>query len=311
VAERLIGIRARCGALVLLVACGPAVSDAAEGGASASSSNGTTVATATSTSLPEGGVDPSNSSSGGDTTGEPADCETLAESCSSRCEIGKAYAAADWECIDSGSETTVCLNPGRQLATPYASAWWKQIDGVPMVVMTGHACPDQVAHEPLGWAECTGAVDEPSQCRCLCHKDECTGEDEAAIACDAPMVCPPATLFLKQGVSDAARCVFAALRDRVPGSYELDFPGPNDSTTFRLLVAADATVQVSRRMQWLTGCPSPLDGLWRPARTCTLAGTELFAGCADADVPPAACSPDPFTLAGWIDDCVDAPLTCD
>jgi hypothetical protein len=262
-----------------------------------------------------GDVDASTSSSGSpaESTGALAPCADYDGDCPPWCEGVHAYVSGGSECVDQGPVRAVCIEPGRELAGDYASAWWKEIEGQPFVVMAGHACLQQVLHEPLDWAECTGAEEEPSACRCLCHGDTCTGEDEAVFAesCDAPIVCPPAPGFLKGGIQPETRCVFEGWRDRVPGRYDLIFDGANDSTRFRMLVAVDGSVQVSRQMQYLIGCPSPLNGLWSPTQTCELASPRLFGECAAAERLTAECEADSTTLAGWISNCVEQPLVCE
>jgi hypothetical protein len=260
----------------------------------------------TSTADPSGGG--VTSSAGAESTGAPTACADSVDVCPDGCEAVTAYAESDWECVEWGTERTVCIEPGRELDPNEPSAWWRVIDGAPLLLMVGHGCFDQLEHEPLDWAECSGADDEPAACRCLCHGGVCIGEDEAA-SCEPSLVCPPATPWAKFA-DPGMQCILEGLRDRVPGEYELRFWGPNDSTTFRLLVAADGTVQVLRDMLHLTGCPSALNGLWRPARHCTLASPDFFAGCLRDGFISFDCPTGDFTLDGWIVDCVDAPLVC-
>lgn len=301
----------------MLAACGPSLRSTGEHASTSTgdSSTGSANIQTSSSSSATGSTAESGeaSSSASASTGAPLDCANEGESCPDGCEIAKAYAGGGWECIDQSTERTVCTERGQQLAKSYASAWWKELDGQPYVLMTGHACPEQVEHEPLDWTECTGSVDEPPACRCLCHQDVCDGEVEVEMAenCNEPMVCPPASGWLKGGTQLEMLCVFEGWRDRVPGLYQVDFPGPNDSTSFRLLVAGDGSVQVSRYMLYLTVCPSPLSGLWRPARDCQLADVEFFAACAMPDTPIGDCETDPITIERWIENCADEPLVCE
>jgi hypothetical protein len=305
-------------ALGVLLACGPsAAASSGDGGSTSGAPGGSeSIGAIDSSSSSEGteatAADPSAESTS--TTGAPVDCASWFPPCPAECTAVAAYASDDWECV-STDNVDLCIDAGRQLDAEYASAWWKEIDGQPWILLSGHACRQAVEREPIGWTECSGTGEEPSACACLCRQGMCTGDidTQTLMDCQDEVVCPPASAWIDYGITPEMQCVFEGLRDRVPGTYRVTFDGPNDDTEMLLLVAADGSVQVTRWTSWINACPTVLNGHWRPFRTCRLASTDLFAQCAAHEMSrpwPDGCQADSFTLSPWIEDCVDERLTC-
>ena len=295
-----------------ILACGPSVAASQGDATSSTSAAATTGASEVTTQSSDGTTSDARGTDG--TTGTGLDCEShTSESCPEGCVVVIAHPASEWICDVAPSERPLCVAAGDDVPRDYASVWWREIDGEALFVLAGQSCADSVATIPSGWSECTGTADEPDVCRCLCVHDECPGEQDIATLerCTTDTPCPPTQVNIDFASPDE-ECVFAALRDRIPGLYDLSFDYINDGTRWRVLVTADGVAQATSQGWNEIGCPSSVYPMWTAAHRCELASPEFFQACLDSGSPVNdGCAPDEQTLAAWLVDCVVMPATCE
>lgn len=292
---------------VLLLACGPRVPDdeATESTASTSTASTTSSTAAAESSTGTTVVDTSGGTT--DVTGESVDCEASTPNCADGCTVVSAHFAT-WDDPRVRGIEHICVAAGPPVGD-HRSTWWKMVDGELRVITSTPEClldhpPEEI---PVEWSECSGTPDEPAACRYLCAQDVCPGEVDVETLRGCAAEEPCGTVNLPGSCSEGSiGCFYAALRDRVPGRYELGVFFPNSEAHAVLVVDPDGGVQATVIDVFEVVCAP---GLWQPARRCELVAPEHFDACITSCAKD--CLPIPNTLENWLVECVDEPAACE
>ena len=83
-------------------------------------------------------------------------------------------------------------------------------------------------------------------------------------------------------------------------------------TQWLVVVADTGDVQATRRDGWQSACDAPLDGMWSPAQSCTLADPQVFDDCLAGEDPCAfeSCPGPDDVVRALLVDCIDMPASC-
>jgi hypothetical protein len=239
-------------------------------------------------------------------TGAPVDPCLAADpmACPDECELGTAWQVIDDACATNS--VSACVPGGSKPEVPPTTYWAIGPTG-PLFLEYGGACSANA--EPGSWRECNGAPDEPADCACFCQQGYCRGDDDrrALDQCDLPASCDPVWVDPQFGAAnhDAEQCVLEALRDHVPGVYEVTISNGFSGDTTRYYVFADEVVRIELHFEDVIACPAV--SLWGPASRCTLATSDYFAGCLELQVPGDDCVLHP---GAWVEACEAATPSC-
>lgn len=254
----------------------------------------------------DGGAAQDSSSADAETGTSPEAC-VLADpaACPDDCYLGSALRVLDDACTTESVE--VCLPGGPKPGLPDTTFWALTADGPVFAEYGGNDC--SAGAQPQAWAECSGAADEPEACACFCQQDYCPGDaDRRALdQCGLPTPCDALFIDPRFGVAshDDERCVLEALRDRVPGNYEMILGSAASSERVRFYAFGEALSRIEQHADDFITCPKVSD--WSRASRCTLAPASYFTGCLEGAAPGEDCVLD---LDAWALDCVEQPPAC-
>ncbi len=287
--------------ILATAACGPSVAT--------DDDDTTTDVSAETTGSPQGdttSVSISDTSAEAD-TGVVADACVAADpnACPEECYRGYAWQVIDDACGVNGVE--MCLPGGPKPGVP-VTTYWARTDAGPVFLEYGGQC--SAAARPDVWHECTGAVDEPTECACFCMLGYCPGDEDrrALDECGLDWACDPLIVDPQFGAVDheAEACVLEGLGARTPGIYEVftSFGLSTEATRFYVF-GGDEVARIELTSDDVLMCPQVSD--WSSASTCTLASPDYFAACLAPQPEGPECL---FELEAWVTDCVSDPATC-
>lgn len=289
--------------LVLALACGPSV-----GTGDGSHSGDTTTTVPDDPTTTEVGGDPSaDATSANPSTGEiPDDACILADplACPDACRRDDVLEVIDDACNTDSVEA--CVAGGPKPGVPPTTWWTMAATGPVFLEYGGDAC-GAAAQPGDDWRECSGAADEPADCACFCQQGYCRGDNDRRVldACELPSPCPVVFVEGELGAVDhaAETCVLEALRDRVPGVYEITTSYGFSSNSVRYYVFGEVVGFLLLEASDVITCP--LVSEWGPASSCLLQPVAYFAGCLDSPEPACVITPQ-----AWVLDCSPGAPDC-
>jgi len=282
-------------------------------GTPATTEDSSTTASDTTASNPstDDATDTSASDGSGSTTGAALEDPCLAfppDACPAGCSPIPTYPYAENACgVGLVDELVVCVSTGEPLDpdTP-PTTFHAEIDGEVRYFLVNQPCVTTPAVAPADWTECTTASGAPEACKCMCGADGCPYEAELLLleACGLDDPCGPAPINDAGEPVDHDRCVYAALRDRIPGTYGAHSVFAFAESESHVFFDGSEEVQLVYRNASLDTCWSALNGTWEPTLTCTLKPPEWFDAC--------IADPTPGCLHGldWVDGCEEQPASC-
>jgi hypothetical protein len=300
------GVARGCVLALLVLGCGPSVATDDGGGSGHGSSDTgeddgrTDVASA---SLDDGTA--ASATSADDDGGEVDAClSAIPAACPDEC--GRAQV---WQVIDDACGVTsieACVPGGPKPGVP-PTTYWAIAPAGPVFLEYGGSC--SAAAQPAGWSECNGDPGEPADCACFCRQGHCRGDEdrEALDGCALATPCSTVLVDAEFGVVDhlAEYCVLEALRDRVPGMYEVTVRDGLTIETTRYYVLGDEAERLTMSTDDVEVCPAVSD--WSGSLRCSLAPVEYFDACIVAPVDGEECARTP---GAWASGCTEQPPSC-
>jgi len=298
-------------ALLILCACGHLPEATTDTDQATADDTSTTAPATTAPATTASSTSTSGSSDGSSsTTGAALEDPCLAfppDACPEGCSPILTYPYAENVCGIGATELVLCVSAGEPLDsdTP-PTTYHAEIDGELRYFFVNQPCVTTPAVAPADWTECTTASDAPEACKCFCGADGCPYEADVMLleACGLDDPCGPAPSNDTGLPVEHDLCVYAALRDRIPGTYGSHSVFAYAETESHVFLDGSEEVQVVYRNASLDTCWSALNGTWEPTLTCTLKPPEWFDAC--------IADPTPGCLHGldWVDGCEEQPASC-